>query len=337
MFLAGLLASEHRRRVTLFAPELGRKRLPRTVSFSLGPVTRPETLRLVADNRAHVLARLGEFGPGLMETDALRIAAEAPGTALGLSHMRHGAAGFGLPARPEPSHQAVAGEICVFDDCWQINSSIMDVRAREWLEKQGVTVVSEESRFALKGDGIVRRDGEAVGPALLVDDALIAAHAGARSLSRIATPRSMVTFLCRADRGIARAAFIHLDHGVTVTRAGTGLVQVHAPDDDGRATERVTTALGDAEGLRLVGRRKYTDLVTHDGAPAIGGLPSSRLSAITGLGPLDVALAPTIARHLAGSASAREDEWARARQARRPKGAPAIDDLRPGPAREEAR
>lgn len=313
LLLAGLLATDHSRGVVLVTEPANPFRLSRQFSLSVGALTRPNTWQLVRANAQGVLRRLGRLSSGAVERTDLMMLAEDAQSAQGLRHVHHMAAGFGYvverPVAPTPN-----GVALLFRDVHRLVEAAFVPAALEWLEKSGVVIVEGQEKLSLvRGGG--RLDGGAEAElVVLADDDAVRRFLPSGELNNALTPVPATSLLTTATARLDQSIILHVDSGAVVSQRGDGGLEIVAPDAGGQGPAIAGTMLPPSQRPRLAARHSHTRLVSVDGAPVLGSPAKGRPFVIGGLGPVDMMLAPTIARILCQAPVDFEAQWAFAHQ-----------------------
>lgn len=307
--LAGLLAGSHRKRVVLLCDQPVPLRLSRSFALSVAPLTRPRTWALLKRTAPETLKLVRGLGPGLhVRVDPLMTAASEVGREA-LGHIRHAAAGFGIPAERK-------GEAVLFRDAVLLRQGPLTGAMEPWLSRTGVVRPPRGATTTIRRDGTVRIDSgrnaiEAV-QAILCDDAAIFTHLGPESdrLRVVQTTSILTAPALRLDTPVV----FRLDSGLVAVQRRDGAIEAIGPD-------RSIGGLG--QSTRLAARTSFRSLVTTDSAPLIGTVRNRVV--LAGLGPTGAFLAPVLARFVAGAATDVERVWCLAHEPG--KGRSAVADI----------
>jgi len=322
--LAGLLASEHHKRVCLIAEAGSAFRVPRGIDLSVMPVTRPETWALLKDTTAETLRLLAQIRAkaGMQRVDPI-FAADMPAGSEALSHMRHVAMGFGYAVERLPSGAAfAAGDAYRLRDAVLLRRAEIEPLLAAWLEKAGVgQLAARDVGVTLRRDGTARiayagTNLEAV-QAVLADDAAIVTYLDAPERDRTLALHHVTALLTEPTHSLQATVMIYPDRGVTLSRNRGGGVVALGSGAPEIALAQIGRCLTGRSPLRRAGQRIFRTVTTADGAPLVGPARGIKAVVIAGLGVGGAFLAPAVARLIAGTANQKEHDYFAAREAGR--------------------
>jgi hypothetical protein len=317
LLLAGLLHSQHGKRVSVVGDAWSAYRLPRGFDVSVMPVSRPETWELLRRSTAETLKLLRAIGRGLYERVDPLFVAETEAASDGLGHMRWVAEGLGFAVEPVAGRAAVSGDATIYRlrDAVKLTGSVEPV-LEGWLERLGVrrlpardtTLSFSRSGHAIIGHGDNHIESET---AVLADDtALIArlAEPDRPRLLRTEWRTSVVTEPAR--RRVTAPLIVFLDRGLALQQAGPGgpVTAVAAGQAD-LALPRIASSLARQGRLRRTGQTSFQAVETVDGAPLVSRLGKGKALIIAGLGASAAFLAPVLSRIVADAASPAEASY----------------------------
>lgn len=255
----------------------------------------------------------------------MRLLARSGEGKLALSHIRHMAPGFGYTVEPHAFDGASALRI---RDIWGFDPAAFMSAAPAWLAGANVGVVSARSGLRFRRDGTASFASTELDKVILADDAAIIELLAEDEVAGFASASDHIAILTTP---VAPAPLftVDLDSGGTLVPLAHGTVHGSAPDIGGDGLSRIANCLPAGAGARLAARHRSKALLTHDGAPAFGPLRRNGPYVIAGFGPLDIVLAPLLARLIAGGGTALEAEWAAAHhtQLRQPR--PSVAEYHP--------
>lgn len=318
--IAGLLAAAHGKRVCLVGEPWSPFRLPRRHDVSVAPATRPETWALLSGVTIESLKLLGTLGKGVSARLDPLFVAELPESGGALSHMRHMAAAYGY-AVERVADRTIAGNGAAY----RVRDAVMLVGGRiepaigSWLERHGVRgFPAAATAVTLRRDGTARLslDGAVIeaAQAVLADDEAILRHLDPDERERVLPERGVTAILSEPARALPAPMITFLDRDVVLMQRGKGGILAFAAGSDEEARHRAGACLGAQSPLRRAGQTSFTTLATRDGAPVVGALKGQRAVVLAGFGATGAFLAPALARHLAGVATAREAAYFDARK-----------------------
>lgn len=326
--LAGLLAADHGCRVHIIAPAPSPHTVPPPPSLSIAPVTRLDTLSLVAAHAPDMMRRLARIAPTAIDRSDLVIRATTPFHATALSHFRHLATGFGYMVERQ-ADDAGSGATLRVRDIERFSPAPFLTAVKDWAAGIGLEWVDDPSLLAVRRNGTAQLSDTPVDRLVLADDEAILAHLSPGQLSQIGKSVTHMAYIAEAGHGVDDPELV-LPTGTLLNRQRDGTLAIHADNTHGLADARAATVL--PAGTRRAAARPYTRLITHDGAPVVGSPKGSRAYVVAGLGPLDIALAPVIARHICGKAHGFEAEWCGMRGPNRDMGSSIVADIAQGSA-----
>lgn len=307
LVLAGLLAADHGRKVYVVGDMPSAHGVPPPPSFSIAPVTRPETLHLALTHGSDMLRRIAKIAPDAIERTDMMVRATTAYDATALSHFRHLAAGFGQVVEREKV-DAAEGATLRIRDAMRLSPGTFAGYVRDWAERIGLEWVEDSDALSVRRNGAALLGGEPVDQLVLADDDAIVTFLETGVVERIGRVCGHLAYIAERGHG-ATEPVLSLPWGTFLDPQRDGTLTIYADNSGGLADTRVAAALPEGSVARKAAQRSYNALRTHDGAPVIG-VPSRHKAYIAaGLGVLDVALAPVIARHIAGAAHGFEAEW----------------------------
>ncbi len=306
LVLAGLLAADHGRKVFVVGDRPSVHDVPPPPSFSVTPVTRPQTLQLALASGPDMLRRIGRVAPDAIERTDLLVRAGTPYHETALSHFRHLATGYGQVVEREDADGG--GTILRIRDATRLSPSGLAGHVRDWAERVGIEWIENAKTFSARRNGTALLGGKDIDQLVLADDAAILAWLDASIIERMGRVRDDLAYIAERGHGVALPS-LSLADGTLFDPLRDGTLAIHADNTDGLADARIAAALPQGAIVRKAARKGRTRLDTHDGAPVVGTPPRSKVYITAGLGPLDVALAPVIARHIMGEAHGFEAEW----------------------------
>ncbi|WP_404405360.1 hypothetical protein [Pelagibacterium halotolerans] len=316
-FLAGLLAAERERDVTLVASAPSPLHLPRAPAISIAPLLRPESWRLLLDTTPEALRHLSRIGPRVSVRTDVVLSAAGPSQAHALEHVRHLAAGFDRMI--EPAVPAPAG----FDAAYRIRDShrLLEAPFRaalpDWLARRNVTVIPPGEPLDLRRNGSAMIGERKIDHVVLADEAAIADHCPPYDLGTIAHRIAATAFRTEPVAPLADPVLLSMAGDFTLTQTPEGALDIIAYGAPAEAARRAGRFMSNTADARLAAQATFETLVPRDGAPVIGQLRQSRATVVLGLGPLAIFLAPVIARLVADQAATAERSWAEARRPNR--------------------
>lgn len=311
--VAGLLSQAHNKRVALIGAHWSPFQLQRQIPVAAALVTRPESLKLLAQLRDETTKLLALLGKGLVERTDMLLVAEAPESIVALSHFRHLARALGWSAEIAIDRQRPEASLVRLRDVTQIVDIRLGPALEVWLEQVGVTRLStRDVRLTMRRDttiGIATAIGDvSATQMLLADDAAILDHAPPAFTERQLTPVPMAAFLVEDSRQLDAAITHYVDRGLLLARGPHGAVHVLAAGDPLSVEARIGTTLAGNKPVRGAGEVRFMGLATQDGAPMLGAV-RGEVHAIAGLGATAPFYAPLLARYLAGASTTAESEW----------------------------
>ena len=330
--LAGLLASEHGRKVALAAETEAAYRLPRGLDLSAGAITRPESWALLAGLVPETVKLLSRIGgrSAWSRTDPI-VFADLAAAAEAVSHVRHMASAFGLAAERVPADLIGPGRSAIYlRDCVVLHRSPLEAALDAWLDRLGVV--------RLTGAASILPDGSASAPAgethcriaqvVLADDTALLRHLPADAWPSLLVREVGNTLLLEPTAPMAGVVMHQLDSGLTLYRQPHGGLIALGPGSADDFASRLVALLGRERAPRLAGRAQYVSVTTADGAPAVGRLNGTGADILAGFGVTGAFFAPAIARWLCGRASAAENDWFKDRLVERGTTASVVTEFR---------
>ncbi|WP_055048380.1 hypothetical protein [Devosia sp. A16] len=316
--IAGLLATEHRRRVCLVGEPFSPFRLQRSIDISLAPITRPETLLLLKRSAAETTRLVAGWGKGLVGRVDPLFVAETPASIAVLGHFRHLAIALGYAVEPVADRSIAEGLMLRVRDVQLLGHGRFEPALEAWLGCHDVRHLDRaETVLTLRKDGtahLVSGDhgAEAAQVILAGDDAVLdylPEEARDRSLAPIAGAAMLLDTL----KPLPAPYLSFLDRGVVLVQDGKASAAALLSGESSTARARLGSAAARAGALRLAGETVVGSLGTTDGAPFIGPARGHKAQVVAALGPAAAFLAPALARHFAGVAATDEARWFAAR------------------------
>lgn len=331
--LAGLLKSEHGKRVCLVADPWSPFRLPYRYDLSVAPVTRPETWSLLRSASIETMKLLGTLGKGLIERIDPLFIADVPASARALSHMRHMAFGYGYAAeRPVERNMPETGAASRIRDAAILIGGRIEPALAAWHDRLGLRrLPSAATSTTLRRDGSARLSlaGTIVeaNQAVLADDGAILTQLDPDERDRVLHVSRLTAILTEPARPLPAPLIHYLDRDVVLLQRGKGGAVVGlAGGGEAEARDRMGACLGPLAPVRRAGQTSVRRVTTLDGAPLVGVAKGLRTMILAGLGPTGAFLAPALARHLAGAATEAERSYFAAREPSRGSGRQLVAD-----------
>jgi len=318
--IAGLLGSEHGKRVCLVGDPWSPFHLARRYDLSVAPATRPETWALLAASSFETLKLLATLGKGLSERVDPLLVADIPASAGALAHMRHMAGAYRYAVeRVADRSIAEAGAACRVRDAVMLVGGKIEPAIGAWLDRLDVRrLPAETTGVTLRRDGSIRLViGAAVvdaAQAVLADDAAILRHLDPDERDRVLRLRKATAIFTEPAKALPASLISYLDRDVVLLQRGKGGILAIAGGAAADAGGRIGACLGPLAPLKRVGQSSFKTLATSDGAPLIGFAKGLRTMVLAGLGATGAFLAPALARHLACVATDSEKAYFAARE-----------------------
>jgi hypothetical protein len=312
--LAGLLASEHGRRVVFVGESQAAYRLPRGVDLSVAPVTRPETWAMLGEGVAESVRLIGRIaGRGAWSyADPILFASDARGREA-LSHVRHMAQGFRIAAEPAPPSLIGASRSGIrVRDAVRINRPTLETALDRWLDRSGVQRIATGGVvIATDGSARIAAQGREIEAAqsVLVDAEAIMAWLPLRQWPPLLRREAQASILTTPRAPLAANTMLDVSSGTTLLQQPDGGIAAVGPGDLARFSRTLQALLGSDRQLELAGQTGFTALVTADGAPAFGRAAGVGADIVAGTGMIGAFLAPALARWLAGTAPPHQASW----------------------------
>ena len=317
LLLAGLLASSHGKTVLLQRSERAGRRLQQGLDLSVAALTRPESWALLAQavpETTKLVARIGKRA-ALARINPVFFADQAPGQQ-GLSHIRHMAAAYGMAAERTP----MLGDgrmALVLRDAVLLRRPVLEPALARWLSQLGVQQLDPGLAVTVAGDGQahVKLEDEAiaVGQTILADDGAILAHLCEPLWPGLLQRQLASAILTQQLAPLAAPVMFDLDSGVVLQQQAEGGVLAQGNGNIAALAARLGPLLDRPGAFEQAGQASVTQMVTSDGAPALGRIGGTGPDILAGFGPTGAFLAPALARWLCGVASPSENAWFGAR------------------------
>jgi len=335
--LAGLLASQHGRRVCLVSTPWSPFRLQRRLDISIAPLTRPESLGLVKSAAAETLSLVNGWGKGLTQRVDPLFVAETPTSIAALDYFRQLALLLGLTVDVVPDRALPQAQVLRVREAQMLVHGKFEPALAAWLGRCDVRQLDpSDTAVSIRKDGTVRIGHaglaiEARQAVLTGDDAIL------RYLPREALDRSLAvapTSALLLEGGRLAAPYVNwLDRGLEAAQEprATSLAAITTGSLE-TAEARIGASIAHAGPLSIAGEVVGARLVTLDGAPFIGTARGIRAMVAAGLGPAAAFLAPALARFIAGQPTPDEAAWFAARGAMRGNQRQLVADYAPVPA-----
>lgn len=318
--IAGLLGSEHGKRVCLIGDPWSPFPLPRRYDVTVAPATRPETWALLAATSVDTLKLLAALGKGLSErVDPLYIA-DTPASTAALGHVRHVAAAYGYAVeRVADRALAETGATCRVRDAVMLVGGKIEPAIGAWLDRLAIRrLPAATTGVTLRRDGSVRLSMGAgvveAGQAVLADDAAILRHLDPDERDRVLRLRKATAILTGPARALPAPLISFLDRDVVLQQRGKGAILAIVGGATSDASDRIGACLGPLAPLKRTAQSSFNTLATSDGAPLVGSAKGLRAMVLAGFGATGAFFAPALARHLAGVATEGEKAYFAARE-----------------------
>ncbi len=316
--VAGLLASEHKRRVVLVGETYSPFRLQRGHAVSIDVLTRPETLMLLRRVGAETGKLVAALGKGLIDRLDPLFIGETPATNAALGHFRQMAKALGYAVEPHADRNLADGTMCRVREATMLVQGRIEPALEAWHQSSGVLRLdAADCETTLRRDGSLRivaggREIEAA-HAVLADDAAILAHIPADQRDKPLAITSVATLLIEQARTLPASLVTYLDRGVVLQQVTKVGISALVSGDPLTVRPRLAASVVRGEPVRSAGETQFARLVTTDGAPLVSGMRSGKPLVLAGLGDSGAFLAPAIARLIAGTSPADEAAWFAAR------------------------
>lgn len=315
---AGLLALElsetHGARVAYVGRPVPPYAVPRDVSLSVGPYTRPETWKLLEAARQETLALIARAG-GQTETCSAEFAARSVAGKRALGHIRHMMTAHGHITIVAPA----AGDRSAFSlaraerlDVAALWSSLPDK-----LSSAGVRHVVSGARLRRIGKERVRFVLE--GEEAIADRLVIAGDTAWNGpvhpdLPPDVAPASQAAMMAVSGSPARPSTLCDIEMGGVVVKDAAGRWTASVPATGiTDAQNWLSQQLTKDETVRLTGRAAFNTLTSTTGGGLVGQVSGKALWLALGLGLSEVFFMPAVARYLAGTASDFENDYFAAR------------------------
>lgn len=304
--LAGLLAADHGRKVYVVAPRPSFGAVPPPHSFSLWPTARPETLQLITTSAPEILRRIARIVPEAVERTDVEIRAPRSHHADALSHFRHLANGFGHVVERLAGTQGDEAIGMRMRDVMQLSPAPFLESVRDWASRIGVEWIEDQSALNPRKNGTAQIGEITIDKVVLADDEALTRHVPTATIGQLGQLIDHTAYIAEAGHKVSDP-YLAISDTTMLTPLRDGTLAIHVDDSDGLGDARVASHV--PHGVRRAARRRYRSFRPHDGAPIIGTTKGNQIYITAGLGALDVALAPIIARHICGEVHGFEAEW----------------------------
>jgi hypothetical protein len=313
--LAGSLA-RHGKRVLRVGSRASPQRLSRRFDLALPMATRPQTWSVLSEGAREIRALLLAMGaPDALIPVDVRLETDTDASAAFASHMSHLALAHGLkPSRKGPSTR--------WRNVTVLRSERAEDKIADWLAAAGVRSIDpHEVRMSFATSdttSLIGPDGDiSAGTVIAADDvAILELPADLRP--PILRAEELTTTLVGKIRPLNAPVALFPDRGVSLMQRDDGSVLALVSRSDDIEARLASVFSGPFPIARLATGRTH-HLVSIDGAPLVGALNHSGLSAAAGLGNAAIFFAPALARHLTGGASKMEADWFAAHDPARPR------------------
>lgn len=313
--LAGLLASEHSRRVIHVGESQSGYRLPRGIDLSIAPMTRPDSWTLLRSGSAETLRILGRISgrSAWSHLDPI-LFADAPRGQEALSHIRQMMNGFGMAAeKAAPSLLGPGRQGILVRDAVRLNRPVLEPALDGWLGEMGVRQVMP-SHLSVAMDGSARlalgvEQTLTAAQTILADDAAIISHLPLRQWPALLRRQKHVTILTTPTKPIAAPIMLQIDRGVGLLQQEEGGIAAWGPGGFAAFSEHLQALLGQDRQVEQAGQTAYDLLLTDDGAPVVGRAAGSGADLVAGFGPAGAFLMPALARWICACATESETAW----------------------------
>lgn len=337
--LAGVLARQHGRSVCLVADRAERHRLARGFMLSVAPLTRPESWAFLAAAVPETERLVAEIAGGraLERIAPVFVVRGLDGKDL-LGHVRHLAAGFGVPAQRAVEPWVPEGAAALrFADALRIRRLALRRGVEDWLAKAGARVldwtglditIGEDGATTIAGGGETITAGRAV----LADDDAILALADPGTVAHHLHRRVATSILTEPAPPLPAPLMLWPEYGLAAHQRQSGAVEIAVPAAPDAALDLVARNLPTPAPLRRAGLATSARLATSDGAPLAGAARPDGPTMIAGFEGLGLFAVPALARLVAGTMAGPEAGWLAARAPGEDGFRPAVADFRPVPA-----
>lgn len=300
MFLAGLLAQRHGKRVMLVGRPVSELRLPRSLDLLFMPTTSPATWEMLAQAASETPWEVEELGAAKAYGHAdLAIHADRAGTRAVFDHIAHIAAANGVRV-------ARGADGWLFRGLPRLDGAVFRPLLRHWIASHGVMTADFDTHPMLVNESGALEVGEIPADQVVLgdDEALLHLPENLWPTSLVARSR-IVTLLSPVNPAGAEIQYWP-DRGVTSLRQPNNQA-LGFVDGSAEADDRLASTLSAAARRQALGQSRR--VVSRDSAPIVGRLRDAGVFIAAGLGEAAAFFAPALARYLGGVAREDEREW----------------------------
>lgn len=309
--LSGVLSGTHGATVCWVGTLRHRLRPQSGFDVSVGPITRPDTWRLLQDCVPQTVQILDHIDNGKIteRVDTLMISQRTDGSEA-LAHIRNTAPAYDIPVEREAISDAF-GAAYRFRDATRVLRRPLISTLPDWLRTQNVTLVSEQQlRLVAQKDGLVRMETDeaavTANSVWLCDDQALSAHGRPKEIDRLFNRTAMTSLLFEPVKPLASAVTHAIDTGLMIYQRPSGALDCVGPGAIDIVGDATATIVAQSAPLRLAGQSRFISLDSRDGGAICGESRTSGISMLGGLGVTGLFQVPAIARVLAKTASASE-------------------------------
>lgn len=312
--LAGLLAREHGAKVCRIGSFVHPLLPQRGFDISAGPLTRPETWRLLKTGVPETMKILNGIGGGkVFERIDYGMVALGKAGVQALGYIQNAAQGYGVQVERLPD-SASYRTAYAFRHTVRTLRRPLTAALPKWLEAQGVTLIDAADvriRKAQNGPTSVQwNNGKAeIDKLVLAGDAAMLAHGHQRDVQALFHKLPMSALLMEPAAKLVTPVMQAIDAGLTLYQRGNGALDCAGHGDAADLGQAAAAYFDDGEKLRLAGSAVFDSLLSKDGGTVFGAKSRENVIYLGGLGVTGLFQATAIARHLVGKSEGFEADY----------------------------
>lgn len=312
--LAGILARDHGAKVCRIGHFVDALLPQRGFDISAGPITRPDTWRLLKSSVPETVKLLnGISNAKVYERIDYGMVALGKAGVHGLDYIQNAARGYGAQTERLPDSSS-------YRTAYAFRHTVRTLRRPliaalpAWLDAQGVVDIEPaDARIRKAQNGPISVNwsgGEAeIGTLILAGDAAMLAHGHQGDVQSLFHKLPMAALLLETSPKLVTPVMQAIDAGLTLYQRSNGALDCAGHGKASELGQAAAAYFEDGEKLRLAGSAVFDSLLSRDGGAVFGAKARKNVIYLGGLGVTGLFQAPAIARHLAGKSNTLEADY----------------------------
>lgn len=312
--LAGLLAREHGAKVCRIGNFVHPLLPQRGFDISAGPLTRPETWRLLKSSVPETVKVLNGIGGGkVYERIDYGMVALGKAGEQALGYIQNAAHGYGVQVERLPDSPSYRTAYA-FKHTVRTLRRPLTAALPNWLTTAGVTLIDPNDarvRKAQNGPTSVQWSGGSaeIGTLVLAGDTAMLTHGHQGDVQSLFHKLPMSALLMEPTAKLVTPVMQAIDAGLTLYQRGNGALDCAGHGDAAELGQATAAYFEEGEKLRMAGSAVFDSLLSKDGGAVFGAKSRKNVIYLGGLSVTGLFQATAIARHLAGKSEGVEAEY----------------------------